>query len=255
MNTSLVRALSLFTILPVRASPDLTASQARRAVLWLPAVGLLLGALAGLPGAAVQAWAGHAGLLGATLCVAALAVLTRGLHLDGLADTADGLGSRAPGARALEIMRQSDIGPFGVLTLILVLGCDVGSLDGVSGNSWTPMAALAVAGATGRLSVVHATLPSIPTAHPDGFGALVRGAATVGVAVLETLLVLSAGAGLAYWVGADAVYWVGTQSAALIITVALRRHTTSRFGGTTGDVFGSLVEIGTVITLVGIALT
>jgi adenosylcobinamide-GDP ribazoletransferase len=254
VTRGLVRALSLFTILPVRTSPDLTSAQARRAVLWLPAVGLLLGALAGLPGAAVRAWAGHAGLLGATLSVTALAVLTRGLHLDGLADTADGLGSRAPGPRALEIMRQSDIGPFGVVTLILVLGCEVGALDGTVGNSWTPVAAIAVAAATGRLSVLHATLPAIPTAHSEGFGALVRGAATARVAVIETALVLSAGAGLAYWVGDDAAWWVGTQAVALIVTMALRRQTTNRFGGTTGDVFGSLVEVGTVITLVGIAL-
>ena len=53
--------------------------------------------------------------------MAALALLTRGLHLDGLADLADGLGSGKPAPVALDIMRRSDIGPFGIVTLVLTL--------------------------------------------------------------------------------------------------------------------------------------
>lgn len=254
MTSGPARALSLFTILPVRVPADLSPQQARQAVRWFPAVGLLLGALAGLPGAAVRVWAGHAGLLGAVLCVAAMAVLTRALHLDGLADTADGLGSRAAGARALEIMRQSDIGPFGVVTLLLVLGCDVAAVAGLTGGTWAPVAALAVAGATGRLSVVHATLPGLPAARPDGFGALVRGAVSGPIVLAETAVVLAAGAGIAYWSGGNVVYWVGVQVVALLGAAALRCVTTRRFGGTTGDVFGALIETTTMITLVGLAL-
>ena len=60
--------------------------------------------------------------------MAALALLTRGLHLDGLADLADGLGSGQPAATALDIMRRSDIGPFGTVTLVLVLLTQVAAL-------------------------------------------------------------------------------------------------------------------------------
>ena len=55
------------------------------------------------------------------LAIGVLAALTRGLHLDGLADLADGLGSRKPAGAALDIMKRSDIGPFGVLTIVLIL--------------------------------------------------------------------------------------------------------------------------------------
>ena len=122
-------ALSLFTVLPVGGGAELGEDQAVRAVRWLPAVGLLLG----LAGAAVilSVGAGSPGprrLLGAALAVALLALLTGGLHLDGLADTADGLGSRRGRADALAIMRRPDVGPMGVAALVLVLLIQVLSL-------------------------------------------------------------------------------------------------------------------------------
>src|SRR4030088_2467025 len=92
------------------------------AMAWAPAVGLLLGAVA----AAVLYVCDHllhtGSFVAAALAVGSLAVLPRGLHLDGLADLADGLGSRRPADQALDIMRRSDIGPFGVVTLVLTLG-------------------------------------------------------------------------------------------------------------------------------------
>ncbi|GAA3105764.1 hypothetical protein GCM10020254_59560 [Streptomyces goshikiensis] len=70
------------------------------------------------------------------MTVAVPAALTRGLHLDGLADTADGLGSAKPAEDALRIMKQSDIGPFGVVTLLLVLLIQAAALADVYADSW-----------------------------------------------------------------------------------------------------------------------
>jgi len=96
-------ALSLFTVIPVGGGPDLDEGVAARAVYWLPAVGLLLGV--GAAGAMVLVQGNGASpyrqLLGAAVALALLGLLTGGLHLDGLADTADGLGSRRPAAGAL----------------------------------------------------------------------------------------------------------------------------------------------------------
>ncbi|HEU4675859.1 MAG TPA: adenosylcobinamide-GDP ribazoletransferase, partial [Motilibacteraceae bacterium] len=96
------------------------AAVARVAMLAAPAVGLLLAVLAGAVAVAADA-AGLTPLPVAALALTSLALLTRGLHLDGLADLADGLGSARPAEGALEVMKRSDVGPFGVVTLVLAL--------------------------------------------------------------------------------------------------------------------------------------
>jgi adenosylcobinamide-GDP ribazoletransferase len=195
-----------------------------------------------------------AGLIAALLGVATLAVLTRGLHLDGLADTADGLGSRASAERALEIMRRSDIGPFGVVTVVFIIGLDVAAVAQLTGNQWHACAALATAAATGRLAVVHAALRGVPSARPTGFGAIVAGSVATPAALVEMGGVLGFGAAMAGLCDESVWKWVLAQGAALAVAYAVRLHTTRRFGGVTGDVFGALVEIATATTLVGIAL-
>jgi len=131
-------ALGLFTILPVRAAPEIGGDDAARAVLWLPVVGLLLAVPAAAVLLAVEA-GGHSGprrLLAAALAIAVLALLTGGLHLDGLADTADGLGSRRPRDEALAIMRRSDIGPFGVAALLFTCVLQITALARSCSAHW-----------------------------------------------------------------------------------------------------------------------
>ncbi|MGK5554842.1 adenosylcobinamide-GDP ribazoletransferase [Actinomadura kijaniata] len=110
-------------------------------MLLAPATGLLVGGAAALVLLAGGA-AGLSPLLGAALAVAASAALTRALHLDGLADLADGLGSGKPAAEALAIMKRSDIGPFGVVTLLLALVIQVAALASAPD---APVAALVAA--------------------------------------------------------------------------------------------------------------
>jgi adenosylcobinamide-GDP ribazoletransferase len=255
---SLQVAVAMFTALPVPRSwhDRVTPRAAVRSLAWLPFVGALLGGLAGLPVAAVVGRDHGLGLLAAVLGLATLALLTRGLHLDGLADTADGLGSRAEPERALAIMRQSDIGPFGVSTLVFVLLADCAALAAIGADSvWSGTAALAVAAATGRLAVLQAAAPNVPAARDSGFGALVAGGTGRGVAVTVTAVVLAAGTGLAVAVHANPIAWPAAQVIGLLAAGLLRRHATRRFGGVTGDVFGALVEAATLVTLVGVAVT
>ncbi len=247
-------ALSMFTITPVRWTGELDPDEARATIDWLPLLGVLIGAVAGLPVALIRAQAPQAGWIGAVIGIGALAVITRGLHLDGLADTADGLASREPAAQALDIMRRSDIGPFGVLTLIFVLGLDISSLAIVGGGDWRPVAALAVAAATGRVAVLQAAHHAVPSARPTGFGALVAGSVSTGMVLAQTAGVLVLGAAVAYWSGASPWQWVVIQGLALLVTGGVRTHVVHRLGGVTGDVFGALLETGVVLTLVGIAL-
>lgn len=116
-------AIGTFTVFPVSPPTKVDSFVARRAMLLAPAIGLLLGAIAALVlwGVRSLSTTAFGNLLGAALAIALLAYLTRALHLDGLADTADALGSRRRGDAALEIAKRGDVGPFGVVALVLMV--------------------------------------------------------------------------------------------------------------------------------------
>jgi len=256
LGHALERSASLFTILPVRTpAAELGPGDGVAALLWLPAVGAALGAAAGLPGTAIRQWSPHANGLGAVLAVAALAVATRCLHLDGLADTADGLGSRAPAERALQIMKKSDIGPFGVVTLVLVLLADIVAVSAVPGGAWTPAAALAVAAMTGRVAAVQGAMRGVKAARTSGFGTLVADGVAPWAVAAWTIGALAAGALIAMAAGLQIGWVIGGQCVAMGAAWLLRTHAGRRLGGMTGDVFGALIETATVVALIGVALS
>lgn len=247
-------ALSLFTVIPAGTGGSLEPADAVRAVLWMPGVGLLLGLLGG----GVLALAGGDGtgarrLLGAVLALALVAVATGALHLDGLADTADGLGSRRPAAAALDIMRKSDIGPMGVAALVLVLLIQVTALASVP-SAATAGLAFVLAQVTSRVAVVLAT--ASPAARPGGFGALIAGQTSGRSRALSVALlaagVLAAGFGL----GGAGLALRGVLAAVigLLAGTALRLLAVRRLGGTTGDIFGAVVEVTATAVLLTCAL-
>jgi adenosylcobinamide-GDP ribazoletransferase len=205
-----------------------------------PVVGALLGlVLAGI--AMLDAPA----LVAGGVTVAAAALLTRGLHLDGLADTVDALGSYSRGADALAIMKKADIGPFGVAAIALTLLVQAGAVTAI--GPWAVVAAYAA----GRLAVPVACRRGVPAARPDGLGALVAGTVRLPVLVGGAALV-AAGAVWAVpgrpWQGPVAV------AAALLVAVLLVWHCVRRFGGLTGDVIGAAVEVATTTALVVLCL-
>ncbi|MFC9953674.1 adenosylcobinamide-GDP ribazoletransferase, partial [Streptomyces prasinus] len=181
-------AFGTLTVFPVRVTRwDRPA--ARGGMLCAPLAGLVVGTAAAAAGLLLLLL-GAGAPLAAVATVAVPAVLTRGLHLDGLADVADGLGSGKPAGDALRIMKQSDIGPFGVLTLVLVLLAQVAALVQAYGDSWTRGAlAAVVAAVVARLVLTLAARAGVPPARPEGLGAAVAGvvpragAAAAGLAV------------------------------------------------------------------------
>jgi adenosylcobinamide-GDP ribazoletransferase len=254
---SLRVALGLFTVIPVGAGPRLRRPEAARAIRWLPVIGLLVGLPAAGVLLAVEA-AGHdlsRRLLAAVLAVVVLTLLTGGLHLDGLADTADGLGSRRPAEQALAIMRRPDIGPFGVVALLLVTLLQVTSIAAVTRGAVAAAAVLAAA-VTGRVAVVLATGPGSPAARPDGLGALVAGATSTVVRLGAAAALLAAAAAGGAALGGTALAWRGVAAvlAGLLAAGLLRRAARRAVGGLTGDVYGALIELGTTATVLTLAL-
>ena len=241
-------ALTWLTIAPVPVRGTVDRDAARRALQWSPLVGLLLGLLA----AGVLAGfdlLGAPPLLAGLLVVAVLALATRGMHLDGLADTADGLGCSAGPQRALAVIRDGSAGPFAVVALALTLALQASALAALlTADRWL---AVVLAVAAGRVTFAWCARRGVPPARPGGLGALVAGTQRPGVPLGWGLVLL--GGALA---AVPSRPWQG--AAAVLLAAAcvgwLSRHTTRRFGGLVGDVLGAASETATTIVLVVCAL-
>ncbi len=247
-------AFGTLTVLPVKVT-RWDRDAARAGMLCAPMAGVVVGGCAAMVGLLLL-FLGAGALLAAVATAAVPAVLTRGLHLDGLADTADGLGSGKPAEDALRIMKQSDIGPFGVLALLFVLLAQVAALAQAYGDSWARGALAALVSATAaRLALTLAARTGVPAARPEGLGAAVAGTVPVRSAVLVAALVTVAAAGFGALFGVDdIVRTVFAVVAACAAAELLQRHCTRRFGGVTGDVFGGLAETAATTALVVLSL-
>ncbi|GAA2987108.1 adenosylcobinamide-GDP ribazoletransferase [Streptomyces drozdowiczii] len=247
-------AFGTLTVLPVRVT-RWDRGAARAGMLCAPLAGLVVGVLAALPGSLLL-WAGAGPLLAAVASAAVPAALTRGLHLDGLADTADGLGSGKPAEDALRIMKQSDIGPFGVITLLFVLLAQVAVLQQLYAEGWAHGAVAAVVSAVvARLALTLASRRGVPAARPEGLGAAVASSVPVAGAAAVSLVAVAACAGAGALFGGYGALRHGLAAvAACVVADVLLRHCVRRFGGVTGDVFGALAETAATASLVCLAL-
>ncbi|MFD5281270.1 adenosylcobinamide-GDP ribazoletransferase [Streptomyces rubrogriseus] len=247
-------AFGTLTVLPVKVT-RWDRDAARGGMLCAPLAGLTVGVAAAAAGLLLLAL-GAGTLLAAVATAAVPAVLTRGLHLDGLADTADGLGSGKPAEDALRIMKQSDIGPFGVLTLLFTLLAQVAALAQAYDGSWARGALAAVVSATAaRLALTTAARTGVPAARPEGLGAAVAGVVPAGGALAATAAVTLAGAAAGAYLGPyDALRTALAVVCAAAVAELLLRHCVRRFGGVTGDVFGGVAETAATTALVVLVL-
>lgn len=239
---SLRAAVSFLTVVPVANADGSPGARLGRA--YFPAIGALIGLVAGA--VAVLAGGLASPLVGAALAVSVLAALTGAIHLDGLADSADGLlVTHGDPSSRLEVMRDPKLGAYGVTAIVAVLLLDVASIA-----SMAPLRALVglvIAGALSRLATL-AVIAFVPYVRATGLGVAAwepRHRAldlTVGVVTAAVVCALD-------WRRA----LVSVVMVALV-TLAVVRLARVRIGGATGDVCGAVSELGQLAVLLVFAV-
>ena len=250
MLRRLTLAVTFLTGIPLPVRGEVSPADLWRSMGWYPLVGLALGA---------AAWVVYAGLLAllpglvaAVVAVLLLEAVTRGLHMDGLMDTADGLLSGAPRERALEIMKDSSVGAMGVVAAVLTLVLKVAALGALTRAD---AAAPLLAGWCAARALPAVDVYAWPYARAAGTGEaftrertpgpvlLAGGLLVAGVvaALFVTLAVDGAGA----WY-ASLVVAVVAMTAALLVQAVVAK----RLGGLTGDVYGMGIELAEAAALV-----
>lgn len=225
--------------MPVPRAGTISPGALARSLAFFPLVGGLIGALLVLLDLAL-ALALPVGVRSALL-VAALIVLTRGLHLDGLMDTCDGLFGGFTPERRLAIMRDSQVGAFGIVGAVADLLLRYACLVTLVGP-WRVPAMIGVT-ALGRWALVYATV-AFPYGRPEGLGLAFKEAARPREVVLAALFAVALGAVVWWPWGALALLpaWGATWLGARFI---LRR-----IPGLTGDSYGALNELVELLSLV-----
>ncbi len=235
----LAAALVFLTVAPL---PLRGATGSRWAPAWFPVVGALVGAVAG----GLRYGFDH--LLGSVpatvLAASALVLVTGALHQDGLADCADGIGARGDRARRLAVMREPQVGVFGVLAVVLWLLLLISAVGSLGRDD--ALRVLVLACALGRWSALLHAVTTSP-ARSDGLGA--------GFSVGRTQLVLASGtaAGAAFALEGPARA-VTALAAAALVTLAVGAWSRRAIGGRTGDTLGAsvaLVEVSVCLVVLG----
>jgi adenosylcobinamide-GDP ribazoletransferase len=236
---SFLRALSFLTILPVGQNRLSEEKQLARSMAFFPLVGLVIGLILSLGNYLFSLLFPQT--LALWLTIGLLVFLTRGLHLDGLADTLDGLASGGPKERILEVMRDSRIGAFGVIGLILLIGGKYLALDQIPGSLIYYFFILMTV--TGRNSMVLVCYRS-PYARPEGGLAKPF---SENLKLREMIISLASTCVIAFilqgWKGLLLFF------AICLFSLGYRFFFIRKLGGITGDVLGAVNELSELLCL------
>ena len=238
-------ACQMLTRFPAARGVDYAPALDAAAVRYYPGVGILVG----LAGGAVFA-AAHGPLgppLAAILAIVATVLLTGAMHEDGLADTADGIGGGNSAERALEIMRDSRIGVYGVLALILVVGAKMFALASLA--PWIGIAVLVAAHGLSRWSVVL-VIATAPYVRSSGTASPVAGP------VSSPTHLVAGGTAIACL--ALAAFAASPQAAAGVLVglacghIAIRAAFQAKLKGYTGDCLGATQQVSELGAYLGL---
>ena len=240
-------SVGTLTAIPVPPPSSVAREVTRPAMVLAPLAVLPLGALA-----AAVLWAGRelglAPVAVAATAVAALALGSRAFHLDGLADTADGLTCSYDAERSLQVMLRGDAGPAGASALVLVLGIQIGALTSIQHSPWGPLLAGALVCASRGAAVVM-SLRGVKPARQSGLASSYVDSMSPWTAVASWTVLTALVAGV--FVLDDQPWWRALVCTAVALAAIgwLIRRATRRLGGVAGDVYGASIEISLALML------
>jgi adenosylcobinamide-GDP ribazoletransferase len=239
-------SLAFLTRLPVARwlpEPSGSLSQSMRG---FPFVGLVLGLGAGLVFIVLHSL-GFPALLCAVTALAVSIAATGGLHEDGLADTADGFGGGSGREEKLMIMRDSRIGTFGVIALVVTLIARTVSLGAAAGAAWyVPLCLLAATGAFSRALMVW-LMATTETARADGLSATAgRPSGDATLAAMVAGLVLG---GVLLMIASGVLAAILALAGGFLAAMAVRAGARRQIGGQTGDVCGAACVLAETVML------
>lgn len=238
--------LQFMTRIPVpeRWTQGLAMDQYERGIVGFPLIGLIVGVIGGLVFTLLAPWCGLP--LAALGYVLALALVTRAFHLDGLADTCDGVFSARKREQMLEIMRDSRLGTNGGLALIFMVLAKVLVVSELALRDVSMLAMLTAASVAGRTVIVLLMYRQRYAREGNGLGNIYIGKVTG----RQTAITLAGGLILTLLLGK------GAAVLALVITIAvvwlLATYLRSRLGGQTGDTLGAAAEVGELVFLLAL---
>jgi len=242
---SLIAALSFFTRIPFRPKFEIDGDIFARGIKCLPLVAFVVGAPVGAL-FALQLWLGPG--IAALLALAAYVLLTGGLHIDGFADTLDGMGSRRDRETTLAIMKDSHIGTFGALGVGLYVAA---MLVCMAHADWRFAGLFALAGRTAALLCGR----MFPYARESGAGKGFMSSVRWGHVLLSAAAYLALAALLCADFAAVAfsfkqrIVLCAPFAAALVAVPLVTAGISRRLGGVTGDVIGFDVELAQLVYL------
>ena len=234
-------ALQFLTLFPCPTRMDYADADLGRSAIFFPMIGLILGALLVVVNFLLAPFASAALL--SVILVSLLAFLTRGLHLDGVGDTFDGLGAGGDRAHVLSVMDDSHIGAFGVIAIVMVLFLKIHALESLDVDRWRVLLTALI---LGRWAMVLLAFRS--NAAKAGLGSNLIGHLQTSHLLLATLLTLLLVATIFRGNGIVMMAWVA------IFTVASKSYFHRRLGGVTGDTCGAVGELSETSVMVLLAL-
>jgi adenosylcobinamide-GDP ribazoletransferase len=239
--SSFFAALQFLTLFPWPRRADRSPHEVGPSAIFFPVIGFLLGLILVLVNFLLAPFASPG--LASVALVTVLALLTRGLHLDGVGDTFDGLGAGGDRERMLSIMDDSHTGAFGLIAIVLLLFFKIHAIESMDNDRWR---ALLAAPILGRWAMVLLGYRS--EAAKPGLGSTLIDHLKTKHVVFATFITLILAAAILHGTGIAIMIWIA------IFAFASKQYFHRRLGGVTGDTFGAVGELSETSVLVILAI-